>query len=56
MDIGRIFAPGETVTIAAKAFGDAWAKEHFGAAWFSARIAGKISKKGNVKICYCIRL
>ena len=48
MDIGRIFAPGETVTIAAKAFGDAWAKEHFGAGWVSARVGGKISRKANV--------
>ena len=31
-----IFKKGETVTIAAKAFGDAWAKGEFGAGWLTA--------------------
>ena len=42
-----IFKKGETVTIAAKAFGDAWAKGEFGAGWLTARVAGKITRKAN---------
>ena len=47
MDPARVYVRGETVTIAAKAFGDPWAKEQFGAGWLTARVAGKISRKAN---------